>query len=183
MESSNQTNSAPASEHIHQASLNTTEQKIAQRDYEKAQAEVDKWEKYHQLAQKAGNQDLIRAAQFQQARSKAIAEKLKALISKTTQINTTQHTLEDSQLHNQLYKDNSIKNTNNTYAQIETRILQLQTYIEAISQQNQTSAENKLIINNLNQELIKLKTELQTLATQKQTLNSTEQIFDAEIIE
>ncbi|MEH1799106.1 MAG: hypothetical protein V7L13_08025 [Nostoc sp.] len=55
-------------------------QEIAQRDYEKAQAEADKWEQEYQLTLKGSNQDLISKAKFQKERYQAIASRLKKLV-------------------------------------------------------------------------------------------------------
>ncbi|MBD2384269.1 PspA/IM30 family protein [Cylindrospermum sp. FACHB-282] len=62
------------------ASHSRAAQKIAQRDYAKAQAEADKWEQRYQLALKADNQDLISKAKFQKERYQAIASRLKILV-------------------------------------------------------------------------------------------------------
>lgn len=56
-------------------------QKIAQRDYDQAQAEADKWERRYQLALKENREDLAHHAQFQKERHKAIAGRLKSLVA------------------------------------------------------------------------------------------------------
>lgn len=55
-------------------------QKIAQQNYDQAQAEADRWEKRYQLALKEGRQDLIRKAKFQKERYQAIAHRLKTIV-------------------------------------------------------------------------------------------------------
>ncbi len=55
-------------------------QTIAQRNYEKAQAEVYKYENEYRLAIKAGNKDLASQAKYQQEKSELIAQRLKKLL-------------------------------------------------------------------------------------------------------
>ncbi|MEH1951682.1 MAG: hypothetical protein V7K77_32730 [Nostoc sp.] len=64
------------------ASHSRVAQKIAERDYAKAQAEADKWEQEYQLAVQGGNQNLISQAKFQKERYQAITSRLKKLVGK-----------------------------------------------------------------------------------------------------
>ena len=43
---------------------NIQAQKIAERDYQKAQAEADEWKEIYRLALKEGREDLVREAEF-----------------------------------------------------------------------------------------------------------------------
>ncbi len=67
------------------ASHSSAAQKIAQRDYAKAQAEADKWERRYKLALKEGREDLVSPALFQKERYQAIANRLKKLVNEQTQ--------------------------------------------------------------------------------------------------
>ena len=71
---------------LHSAlTANIYAQKIAQRDYQKAQAEADKWERYYQLYLKEGREDLIREAEFRKNVYAKKAGNLKAMLDEQTQ--------------------------------------------------------------------------------------------------
>lgn len=69
-------------------------QKIAHRDYQQAQAELDKWTRRYKLALKEGSQDLVSQAKFQKERYEAIVSRLKTLIDEQTpQLDTIKRNL------------------------------------------------------------------------------------------
>lgn len=80
---------------LHQATTGAmAAQKIAQRDYEQAQAEADKWKRRYGLALKEGREDLARKAQLQNERYKAIACRLKTLVDQQIpQVDAMKHNL------------------------------------------------------------------------------------------
>jgi phage shock protein A len=58
---------------------------IAQRNYEKAQAEVNKYENEYTLAVKSANKDLASQAKYQKEKSELIAQRLKKLLDEQQQ--------------------------------------------------------------------------------------------------
>ncbi|MEB3216372.1 MAG: hypothetical protein VKN72_09075 [Nostocales cyanobacterium 94392] len=70
-----------ALEKLRKAAINASvAQKIALRDFEKAQAELDKWTKRYELALQESNKALASQAKYQKERYQAIADRLKNLI-------------------------------------------------------------------------------------------------------
>ena len=67
--------------HIQSAlATNIHAQTIAERDYNKAQTEADKWGRRYQISLEAGREDLVREAQFRKDISAKLACNLKALL-------------------------------------------------------------------------------------------------------
>lgn len=72
--------------HIQSAlATNIHAQTIAERDYNKAQTEADKWERRYQISLEAGREDLVREAQFRKDISAKLACNLKALLDEQTE--------------------------------------------------------------------------------------------------
>lgn len=80
---------------LHQATTGAmAAQKIAQRDYEQAQAEADNWKRRYGLALKEGREELARKAQLQYERYKAIACRLKTVVDQQIpQVDAIKHSL------------------------------------------------------------------------------------------
>jgi len=72
--------------HLHSAlSANIYVLKIAQRDYEKAQVEADKWERRYQLCLKEGRDNLVKEARFRKDVYIQKAQNLKAMLGEQTE--------------------------------------------------------------------------------------------------
>ncbi|WP_375510796.1 PspA/IM30 family protein [uncultured Nostoc sp.] len=142
-------------------------QKIAQRDYEQAQTEADKWVRRYQLALKEGREDLARHAQFQKERYQAIASRLKNLVDEQTpQVDNIKRNLASweskiSETQNEVLLSNP--NTNiymGVFERMEEKVLQIEASSKVVSQPNDFHEEILLNFEDTDEELKRLKDEI-----------------------
>ncbi|NDJ24848.1 hypothetical protein GS682_25025 [Nostoc sp. B(2019)] len=137
-------------------------QKIAQRDYEQAQAKADEWVRRYQLALKEGHEDLARQAQFQKERYQAIASRLKNLVGEQTpQVDAIKRSLtfwesKVSEAQNEVLSSTvNIGSATSAFEHIENKFLKIEAPIQEVSQ-SFISFEDE----DVNAELQRLKEEL-----------------------
>lgn len=114
-------------------SANIHAQNIAQRDYEKAQTEAEKWERQHQRALQSGPEYLIRETQSRKEIHAKKAEDLKTILNQQTQrlnrirllINTP------SQVQDKIAKS-EIVSCHNSNTNLENRLSKLVRELEAM---------------------------------------------------
>lgn len=127
-------------------------QKIALRNFEKAQAELDEWTKRYELALQQNNKTLISQAKFQKERYQAIPDRLLNLVEEQQpqldnikgKLDNWQERLSEEQSMNLLGEFNSIDN----------KLLESQNNAEKVSQSYNTIEES------IDDELTRLKSEL-----------------------
>ena len=127
-------------------------QKIARRNFEKAQAELDKWTKQYELALQQSNKTLISQAKFQKERYQAIADRLQNLVEEQQpqldnikgKLDNWGERLSEEQSMNLLGEFNSIDN----------KFSESQTNVEEVSQ------SYNIIEESIDDELKRLKSEL-----------------------
>ncbi len=132
---------------------NIQAQKIAERDYQKAQAEADEWKEIYRLALKEGREDLVREAEFRKNIYAKKACNLKALLDEQTErvANFRRDLAVQSKTLPNSFTTSSILNSlEEKPQQIETR--------------SQTTA--KLPVNDLKTRLCKVESELEAMNTQ-----------------
>lgn len=154
---------------LHSAlTANIYAQKIAHRDYEKAQAEADEWEKRYQNLLKEGREDLVQDAKFYKDIYAKKAANLKAMLDEQTQILATLKCnlpTQSETLTNRLSNASGLKSSEAKFKQIktpsqamtdlpgsdlETRLCKLEREIEAVKAQllNQQAAIGKCLKQN-----------------------------------
>jgi phage shock protein A len=112
---------------------------IAQRNYEKAQAEVDKCENEYRLAVKAANKDLASQAKYQKEKSELIAQRLKKLLDEQQQqvdkikksLKYWEDKISEVQKEQLVLKVNSSTNTN-IFEVLENEYLDTQNIIQDV---------------------------------------------------
>ena len=146
---------------------NIQAQTIAEQDYKKAQAEVNKWEELYQRLLKGGQEDLIQEAQFYKSICAKKAHNLKALLDEqiervanlqrksTTQKKTTANNFTTNSSFNSLEQAQQITASFKTTAQLSSndlkmRLHKVESEQEAMNTQlvNQQVAISKLLKHN-----------------------------------
>ncbi len=134
-------------------------QKIALREFEKAQTEADKWIVQYKLALQKSDKTLTRQAQFQKERYQAIADRLRNLVEEE------QTQLDNIKTKLSYYEKKLSEEKFNTYSltkicHIENLLLESQTNAEKVLQSYNTFKESELIcLESTNDELTTLKDE------------------------
>lgn len=128
-------------------------QTIAERDYKKAQAEADKWEKYYQLALKAGRRDLVREAQFRKNICATTACNLKAILDDQTERVANLR----ANLTGYIKASTNSYTTSSSFKSLEEKLQQIEARFQAV---------DKLPGNNLTSHLRKVESELESMRTQ-----------------
>lgn len=132
---------------------NIQAQKIAERDYQKAQAEADEWKEIYRLALKEGREDLVREAEFRKNIYAKKACNLKALLDEQTERVANYRrdlAVQSKTLPNSFTTSSILNSLEEKPQQIETR--------------SQTTA--KLPVNDLKKRLCKVESELEAMNTQ-----------------
>lgn len=141
-------------------------QKIAQRDFEKAQAELEKWTKRYELALQENNKELANKAKFQKERYQAIADSLiKLVIEQQPQLDKIkakfdylkeQLSEEQNMVSHPKFNTNTLSDSKN----IENRLLESITNGGKKLQSYDNMQDNELIsFESIEDELTKLKDE------------------------
>ncbi len=142
-----------ALEKLRKATVNVNAaQKIALRNFEKAQAQLYEWTKRYQLALQQNNQTLISEAKFQKERYQAIADRLQNLVEEQQpQLDNIKGKLD--YWGERLSEEQSMNLLGEFYS-IENNFLSSQTNAEKVSQSYNTIEES------IDDELTRLKSEL-----------------------